>query len=246
MNAAECGIILARDRHKENAMSSAQTIPQPPRKYTVEEYLALERAAEERHEYFDGEIVAMDRDDPIAMAGEKLPHGIISLNIGAQFNFQLKGTACFAVTKDTKVRSGLGIVSTRSAKGMFSYPDILVVCGEPEYFDEHSDVIMNPTVIVEVLSQSTESYDRGAKFQRYRAWNPTLKDYVLVSQTQPFIEHFRREPDGAWKMQESVGLEGFVTLSGVPCVLKLADVYDRIVFKKEPAEGEAGAEESEV
>jgi Uma2 family endonuclease len=227
-------------------MSSAQTIPQPPRKYTVEEYLAFERAAEERHEYFDGEIVAMDRDDTVAMAGEKLPHGIISLNIGAQFNFQLKGTHCFAVTKDTKVRSGLGIVSTRGAKGMFSYPDILIVCGEPEYFDEHSDIIMNPTVIVEVLSKSTELFDRGEKFQRYRVRNPTLKDYVLVSQTQPFVEHFRREPDGARKMQESASLEGSVTLSGVPCVLKLVDVYDRIVFEKELEEGEAGTEESEV
>src|SRR4051794_25914744 len=118
-------------------MSSAESIPQPRRKFTVEEYLAFERAADERHEYFDGEI--------IAMAGEKLPHGIISTNIIGILNAQLKGTPCFAVTKDTKVRSGLGIASRRSTKGMFSYPDILVICGEPQFFDDDTDIIMNPT-----------------------------------------------------------------------------------------------------
>ena len=93
-------------------MSSAHTIPEPRRKFTVEQYLALERAAEQRHEYFDGEI--------IAMAGEKLPHGIITTNIIGIIGIQLKGTPCFAVTKDTKVRSGLGIVSKRNVQGMFS------------------------------------------------------------------------------------------------------------------------------
>jgi len=156
-------------------MSSALTISKPEAKVTIEQYLAFERAAVDRHEYFDGEIVAM--------AGEKLPHGLASTNIVGLLYAQLKGTPCFAVTKDTKVRSGLGIVSVRSISGMFSYPDILVVCGEPEFFDDQSDIIMNPTAIVEVLSSSTERFDRGEKFQRYRAWNKTLTDYVLVSQT---------------------------------------------------------------
>jgi Uma2 family endonuclease len=206
-------------------MSSAQLMPGPRRKYTVEEYLAFERAAEERHEYFDGEIVAM--------AGEKLEHGLISTNVLISLGTQLKGTPCFAVAKDTKIRSGLGVFAARLTKGMFSYPDVVVICGEPEFFDEKHDIIMNPSAIVEVLSKSTELYDRGEKFRKYRSWNPSLKDYVLVSQSEPLVEHFRREADDSWNMQEASGLEASMTFSGIPCVLKLADVYDRIKF--EPA-----------
>jgi Uma2 family endonuclease len=208
-------------------MSSAQSMPEPPRKFTVEEYLALERAAEERHEYFDGEI--------IAMAGERLPHGIISTNIIGILGIQLKGTPCFAVAKDTKVRSGLGIASKRNTKGMFSYPDILVVCGEPQFFDDDTDIITNPTAIFEVLSNSTELFDRGEKFQRYRAWNATLKDNVLVSQTKPHVEHFHRKPHGGWDMQEAIGLEAAIVIPSISCTLKLADIYDRIAFPEEPS-----------
>jgi Uma2 family endonuclease len=209
-------------------MSTAQSMP---RKYTVEEYLAFERAADERHEYLDGEIIPMERDLD-AMAGERLPHGIISANIVIALGVQLKGTPCFLVTKDTKVRSGLGIASLRSVKGMFSYPDVLVICGAAEFFDENSDVIMNPTAIVEVLSKSTENFDRGEKFQRFRAWNSTLKDYILVSQTKPHIEHFRRQPDDSWNMQEAIGLEATIAIPSISCTLNLADVYDRIEFEK--------------
>jgi Uma2 family endonuclease len=199
-----------------------------PARATIHQYLTLERAGLERHEYVDGEI--------IAMAGETLAHGIISLNIGGLLFVQLKGTPCFAVSKDTKVRSGLGVVSARTASGMFSYPDILVVCGEPEYLDEHHDVINNPVVIVEVLSKSTESFDRGEKFRRYKNWNPTLKDYVLVSQDRALVEHFGRQPDDSWFHQEHAGLDATVILSSISCTLKLADIYDRIIFPEEPAE----------
>jgi Uma2 family endonuclease len=170
------------------------------------------------------------------MAGEKLPHGIISTNMVGIIGLQLKGTPCFAVTKDTKVRSGLGIASSRTTKGMFSYPDILVVCGEPEFFDDDTDIIMNPTAIFEVLSKSTELFDRGEKFERYRTWNPTLKDYVLVSQTKPHVEHFHRKPDGGWDMQEANGLDAAVVIASISCTLKLADVYDRITLPEEPSE----------
>ncbi len=175
---------------------------------TVAQYLALERAAEGRHEYFDGQI--------IAMAGESLEHGIISANLIAMLGTQLKGTPCFAVTKDTKVRSGLGLIAIDSTKGTFSYPDILVICGEVEFLDDRHDVITNPTAIMEVLSKSTESFDRGEKFQRYRAWNPTLKDYVLVSQTKPHIEHFHRQnDDDAWILRESIGLDAALTVASI-------------------------------
>jgi Uma2 family endonuclease len=203
-------------------MSGARRLPTSPCRITVENYLAIERAAPVRHEYYDGEIVAM--------AGESLAHGIICQNIGGLLYVQLKGTPCFAVAKDTKVRSGLGVASSRSTSGMFSYPDILVVCGEAEFFDDQSDVIVNPTAIIEVLSKSTESYDRGEKFQRYRAWNATLVDYVLVSQSKPFIEHFRRQADDTWLLSEAAGLETALAVPTISCKLNLADVYDRIVF----------------
>jgi Uma2 family endonuclease len=198
---------------------------------TVVEYLAGERAASNRHEYFDGEIVAM--------SGESLAHGIICQNIGGLLYAQLKGTPCFAVAKDTKVRSGLGVASSRSTSGMFSYPDILVVCGDAEFFDDQSDVIVNPTAIIEVLSKSTESYDRGEKFQRYRTWNATFVDYVLVSQTKQFVEHFRRQPDDTWNLSEAAGLDATVTVPSIACTLRLADVYDRIVIpESQPELGE--------
>jgi Uma2 family endonuclease len=207
-------------------MSRGQLTSDSRTRFTVEEYLALERSALERHEYLDGAIVAM--------AGESLPHGIISTNLTGMLAVQLKGMRCFAVTKDTKVRSGLGLVSARNVSGMFSYPDILVVCGEPKFFDENSDVIVNPTAIMEVLSKSTESFDRGEKFQRYRAWNPTLTDYVLVAQKKPLVEHFQRRADGVWDMREAVGLDASMIVSSISCTLKLADIYDRISFPADP------------
>ena len=104
------------------------------------------------------------------------------------------------------------------------------MCGEPEFFDDDTDIIMNPTAIIEVLSQSTELFDRGEKFQRSRAWNATLKDYVLVSQKKPHVEHFHRKPDGGWEMQEAIGLDATLAIASISCTLKLADIYDRIVF----------------
>jgi Uma2 family endonuclease len=134
-------------------------------KFTPDQYLALERASEERHLYLDGDIYAM--------AGESGKHGDIAANLVIALGTQLKGTPCRARTKDTKVRSGLGPASGQAIRGMFSYPDVVVICGEPEYHDAHRDVILNPTAIVEVLSPTTEAFDRGEKFTRYQTWNPT-------------------------------------------------------------------------
>ena len=145
-------------------------------RYTVDEYLAKERAAFERHTYLDGEI--------IAMAGESDRHGIISVNIIVALGNQLKGKPCQVRTKDTKVRSGPIPESGRGQKGLFSYPDILIVCGEREFHDAHQDIILNPKAIIEILSESTEAFDRGEKFQRLQQHNPSLTDYVLVAQDQ--------------------------------------------------------------
>jgi Uma2 family endonuclease len=196
--------------------------PKPKPMYTVDEYLVLERGSLERHEYLDGQI--------FAMAGESGEHGDITVNIVITLGSQLKGKPCRARTKDTKVRSGPIPQRPQSNTGMYSYPDVLVVCDEPEYHDAFTDVILNPTVIAEVLSPATEAFDRGEKFARYQTWNPTLTDYLLVSQDQPQIEHFSKRPDGKWSFQRYTGLDSSVTLESIQCTMQLADVYDRIAF----------------
>jgi Uma2 family endonuclease len=114
---------------------------------------------------------------------------------------------------------------------IFSYPDILVICGDPLYSDDQKDIVLNPTAIAEVLSASTEAFDRGEKFNRYQEWNPSLADYLLISQDQPQIEHFSRQPDGSWNYRRYTGLDAVVVIPSIHCTLKLADVYDRIEFK---------------
>jgi Uma2 family endonuclease len=195
---------------------------------TIDEYLRLERAAHQRHEYLDGEI--------IAMAGESGNHADVSTNVVGLLHAQLTGKDCRVRTKDTKIRSGPDRPHGSNTKGLFSYPDAVVICGEPMYHDEHNDVVLNPTVIVEVLSPSTEAFDRGKKFMRLRNWNPSLMDYDLISQVEPFIEVFHRTDASTWTMKESVGLEASAVLPAIECVLPLAEVYDRVDFSS--AEGD--------
>jgi Uma2 family endonuclease len=196
--------------------------PKLNRRYTVDEYLAMERAAEEKHLYLDGEI--------FAMAGESPHHGIVSANLIATVVMQLKGKPCQARTKDTKVRSGPIPESGRGTKGMFSYPDIVVICGEVEYHDAFKDVILNPKAILEVLSPTTEAFDRGEKFTRFQTYNPTLTDYVLVSQDKPQIEHFEKQANGVWTYHLYTGLDAVVPIASIDCALQPAEVYDRVVF----------------
>lgn len=197
-------------------------LPKPKQTlFTVDDYLRIERAADDRHIYVDGEI--------FAMAGESLPHGYITLNLAGLFFNYLRGKPCAAFTKDMKIRSGplATPMGGRSTKGMFSYPDLVIVCGEPEFHDEYEDVILNPTVIVEVLSPSTEVFDRGEKWARFQTWNPTLKDYLLVAQDQPKIEHYERQ-EVNWSYAVYQGLEAVVPLRSIDCALKLAEVYERV------------------
>ena len=193
---------------------------------TVEEYLALERDSQERHEYLDGELHLM--------AGESPEHGTICTNISGQLYNQLRGKNCQAFSKDTKIESGPAPQSGRTTKGSFFYPDLVVVCGEPKFRDYHRDVLINPTVIIEVLSPTTEAFDRGAKWIRYQTWLLTLSDYLLVSQETPQIDHFRRSEGGEWRYSLVQGIEGVVSLDSINCKLHLADVYDRIVFGTNP------------
>lgn len=203
------------------------SLPQTIARYTVEEYLALERQSEERHEYIDGQVYAM--------AGESNEHADITVNLVVELGSQLKGTPCRVWTKDSKVLSGPAIRSYKSIKGLFSYPDIVVVCGEPRFLDDHRDVLLNPTLIIEVLSPSTESFDRGEKFWRYRTHLASLTDYVQVSQALPLIEHFRRQSDDEWVLSTVSDMAGSLNLASINCTLRMSEVYDRVSFPEEEA-----------
>ena len=196
--------------------------------HTAAEYLALERASEERHEYLDGHI--------FAMAGESEEHGIICVNLVGELRSQLRGSRCQVFTKDMKVLSGRVSRAGRSTKGLFSYPDVLVVCGERLYHDQHRDVLINPTVIVEVLSPKTEAFDRGRKFIRYRTNLESLTDYVLVAQTEAMIDHYTRGANGGWLLSTVLGLEGSLNIPSIDCVLRPADIYEGLAFAPEPPE----------
>jgi len=189
--------------------------------YTIEQYLNHEREADERSEYIDGEIYAM--------AGESGAHGDISMNLAGILQSQLRGTNCRGRIKDTKVRSGA--LKEHFGKGMISYPDLVIICGEPEYHDKHQDIVLNPTVIIEVLSDSTAEFDRGVKFMRYRNFNPTLSDYILVWQDEPHIEHYTRQASGDWLLREYDGLDKSFRIDSINCLLSMADVYDRIEYE---------------
>jgi Uma2 family endonuclease len=190
--------------------------------YTIDEYLKIERDSLDRHEYLDGHIYLMP--------GESIRHGDISVNLAAGFQVQLKGTPCRALVKDTKVRSGPTPMSGESTAGLFSYPDLLVVCGEVEYHDAFKDMILNPRLILEVLSPSTEAFCRGDKFERYKTWNPSFTDYLLVSQDEARVEHHQRQADGTWTQQTYTGRAASFAILSIQCTIALADVYDRVAW----------------
>lgn len=207
------------------------SLRKPESFYTEDEYLAIERASQERREYVDGLIYLM--------AGESTAHGTICTNVGGQLYIQLRGGPCQVFSKDTKVRSGPVPKERYSVHGLYSFPDLVVVCGEPQYLDEHQDVLINPKVIIEVLSPSTEAFDRGEKFARYREHLDSLTDYVVVAQSTPLIEHFARQPNGKWMIAVTArNLSEAVVLGSIGCTLRLSEVYDRIVFPTPPDHGE--------
>ena len=188
---------------------SALEVPQ--RYYTPEEYLALEREADFKSEYFEGRIYAM--------AGAGDPHNVIADNIVGELYIQMKGSPCRSRSRDTKVRSSDGT--------HFFYPDIVVVCGQPQYHDGTKDVLVNPKIIVEVLSPSTEAVDRGEKFEKLKSL-ASLTDYILVAQGEPQIDHFIRQSDGSWSRQSASGLDAEIYIASIGCTLRLIDVYGGI------------------
>jgi Uma2 family endonuclease len=187
------------------------TLPRP--RYTPDQYLALERQADHKSEYFDGEI--------FAMAGASEEHNTITFNIAGELRAQLRGTPCRGYTSDMRVRV--------EETDLYTYPDVVVVCGERRFGDEHLDTLLNPTLLIEVLSPSTEAYDRGQKFANYRRIT-SLQTYVLVAQDRPHIEKFERWPDGQWLLSEASDLAGSLPLPSIGCTLTLAEVYDNVSF----------------
>lgn len=205
-------------------------LPNRQRLYTAGEYLDLERQAEERHLFVDGQIYAM--------AGENLEHSTICFNLAGLLAIQLRGKPCRGLSPNMKIRSGP--LSQKQGSGMFSYPDASVVCGEPRFHDPHRDVLLNPAVIFEVLSPSTENFDRGDKFLRYRTHLDSFGDYVLISTARPWVEHYRRQSGGTWLYTSLTGLEETLALDSIGCRLPLREIYDRIEFPPETPAEEAG------
>lgn len=197
-------------------------------KHSVEEYLEFERNSAERHQFIDGEI--------FAMAGESIKHSTVNTNLIGEIHNQLKGKNCRAFSPNMKVQSGHYFKQKKNAKGLFSYPDLTVICGEPIFLDENSDVLINPKVIFEVLSPATENFDRGEKFSRYRVWNETLTDYVLIWQDIPVIEHFQRQSDNRWLLTIIEGIESVLEIDSIEVSIKLSDIFDRIEFEQDDQE----------
>jgi Uma2 family endonuclease len=184
-----------------------------PNLMTPGEYLEIERKSEIRSEYIAGRM--------FAMSGASRRHSFITGNFHRELSTQMRGRACEAHTIDMRVKV--------SPTGMYTYPDIVALCGEARLEDEHFDTLLNPTVIVEVLSDSTEAYDRGEKFAHYRRLD-TLREYVLVSQDKIRIERFRREGE-EWTLSEVSDPEATLHLESIDCHVTVAAIYEKVEFK---------------
>lgn len=179
---------------------------------TPEEYLSIERKAEYRSEYYAGEM--------FAMAGATRRHNRIVTNLSTALDNQLKSRPCNVYTTDMRVRV--------PATGLYTYPDVVVTCGEEVFDDEESDVLLNPLVIIEVLSDSTEAYDRGKKFEHYRTIS-SLTTFILVNQQSPKVEPYVRQEDGKrWTYSETHEVGETVIVEAIACELKLEDIYAKV------------------
>lgn len=190
----------------------------PKQRVTEAEYLAIENASEARHEYRNGEIVEMPSGNP--------EHSLILGSSIATLHTQLRKRPCHLFSIGMRLRV--------SAAKLYTYADISVVCGQPEYTQDDPPSLLNPTVIIEVLSPWTEAYDRGAKFQHYRALD-SLQEYVLIAQDSARIECFTRQAEGnTWVFMDAVGLEASIDLTSIGCTLALADMYEKVMLPQPP------------
>lgn len=186
---------------------SSQTRP----RYTPQEYLAIERSTQQKNEYLNGEI--------FAMGGASERHNLIVGNVFASLHAQLRGQPCKVYSSDMRVKI--------NTTGLYTYPDVVALCGEAKFDDAQHDTLINPGVIIEVLSKSTEGYDRGEKFAHYRRVE-ALTEYVLISQERCRVEHYLRQPDNQWLMSEASQIEEGLQLPSINCRLMLADIYEKV------------------
>ena len=182
--------------------------------YTDEEYLAFERQAAEKHELIDGEIVAM--------AGASREHNLIGGNVFANFHIQLRGRNCESYINDMRVRM---------KKGRYGYPDVVVVCGEPQFADDEFDVLLNPVVVVEVLSKSTRFRDKTEKLETYQKME-SIRECLLIEQSTLRVEHYIKQTPMQWLLRIYEDLNDVINLESVNCELPLAEIYAQIEFKE--------------
>ena len=183
------------------------------RKYSEAEYLQIERESLDKHQFYQGEM--------FQMAGASRQHNRIVTNLIREVSSRLKGGPCQVYPSDLRVH----IPST----GLYTYPDVTVVCGEEDFIDDHVDTLTNPTVIFEVLSDSTEKFDRGAKFRHYRSV-ASLRAYVLVAQNEACVDLLERIDEGHWKFTPVAGLEDTLHIETLNCDLPLAEIYANVEF----------------
>ena len=192
-----------------------------PRPLTDDEYLAIERAAKTKSEFVDGKLYAM--------AGASPPHNFVKDNLVAALGGRLRGTGCRTASSDQRVRAG--------SRGRYLYPDIVIVCGEWQYAANDPNTLLNPVVIIEVLSPSTRDYDRGDKLRMYQGL-ASLREYVMVDSAAAVVERIARQPDGTWRFDTFVGLEAVLTFEAVPAAVPLAEVYADVDLPPAPPDDE--------
>jgi Uma2 family endonuclease len=187
---------------------------------TPQEYLARERRAETKSEYLRGDV--------FAMGGASREHNLIAGNINRALGQQLRERDCEVYQGDMRVKV--------SPTGLYTYPDVTVVCGEPDFEDAEVDTLLNPKVLVEVLSPSTADYDRGGKFTHYRRL-PSLQEYVVISQDRPLVEHYVRQGQDEWLLTEQRALHDALVLPSIQCELPLSEIYLKVRFAPEDDAG---------
>lgn len=193
-------------------MGLAQKVP----RLTPMEYLTIERAAPTKSEFYDGEM--------FAMAGGTALHSLIGTNVTGEFRNKLRGKHCVPYNADLRIQV--------QATGLFTYPDLSIICG-PLQFADADDTVTNPSVLVEVLSPSTEAYDRGQKFLQYRQI-PSLREYLLVSQHEPLLELFVRQDNNLWSLREAAGLDARLEIPSLEITVSLAEIYANVDFLPQP------------
>ncbi len=181
--------------------------------YTPEEYLAFEREAEEKHEFIDGEIVLM--------AGASREHNLIGTNVTVALGFRLRGKDCEIYANDMRVRM---------RKNRYGYPDVVAVCGKPEFDDEEFDVLLNPTIAVEILSKSTRFRDKTEKLVTYQKME-SLRECLLIEQIEPRIEHYIKQTSRQWLLKIYEDLDEIIILESIDCQLPVAEIYAQIEFE---------------